>query len=203
MKPINTIYIIFLISLLISSCKQSNEPGQYDSSLGILPLKTGNTWQYSYQTLDSGGHAVDTASVIMSVVRFDSIGSFKGYIIRGFYFWFINPVVFANRTDGLYTANMPPFISDPAPPPVIERTIAYPTFSGDTLTYSGYLLKTRSVNQKITVKAGYFTCIVYDIIKDNRNLGEIWMTPNIGIIKSRQQVGLATEVHELQTYKLY
>ncbi len=189
--------------LLFLSCNLNDESGQYDSSFGILPLKTGNTWQYFQQTLDSNGNALDTSTVTMSVIRSDSIGSFKGYSIRGFYFWFVNPVIFANRADGLYTANIPGIIFIPLPPPKIEKTIAFPTFRGDTLTYSGYLIKTRNVNETLTVKAGTYSCIVYDIEKDNHNLGEIWMAPYVGIIKSRQQIGIASEVHELQSFRLY
>lgn len=203
MKPIKAVYVILLISLVELSCNLSEEPGQYDSSYGILPLKTGNTWEYFQQTLDTNGYAIDTSSIIMSVTGPDSIGSFKGYRIRGFFFWIVNPIVFANYPDGLYTANGPLLVVISGSPTNIERAIAFPTFPGDTLTYSGFLIKTRSVNQPITVKAGNFNCIVYDIIKDNHNLGEIWMTPEVGIIKARQQIGYATEVHELQTFKLY
>jgi hypothetical protein len=85
-------YLLFILSLLlICSCSESTEP---DNSIPeLIPLKIGNTWNYSRTVYDSSGFVHYTDNIISSVQR-DTIIILSGMDIlmhQGVFISLINP----------------------------------------------------------------------------------------------------------------
>lgn len=196
-------HLLAALIIVFPSCKedQTTQPSGLPAGV-ILPLATGDFWEFDKTRYDGNGAIIDTSVVVMDVMRPDTLGGVAGFVLRNQIFWFINPgrMLVTNRSDGLYTATTPLII--PQPPPTVARALKYPTFVGDTLTYQGYLIRTRALAQSTTVHAGTFSCIAYDVIVDRDTLAEILAAPNVGFVHVWQQIGFVREVHELRSYDL-
>jgi hypothetical protein len=212
-----TSVMLFLlgINLSLTSCEKSTEPAPLSSV--ILPLEIGNSWQYARTSARPDSTEPDT-TIIMEVWRQDTMDTFIGYSLRnliiGPVVFFGGPMIFANRSDGLYSAEqsggvpvapMPPVSPmppAPAAPPKIARTLPYPTFDGDTLTYLQYKIKTESTSCTVSVPAGSFQCIQYTVLQYEDTVGMIWCKPDVGLVKTWARYGYAEYAHNLLSYSL-
>jgi hypothetical protein len=200
----NLIVIILFIMVTLSACEDERSislQAQNDSGV-IWPLATGNTWVYKHTLVDTSRNLFDSSTVSMVVLGKDSNQTFVGYHIRDFIFWFVNPGVLlaANRTDGFYLATWGLIV--PRPAPNVARGLPYPTFPGDTLTYQGLLITTQRTSTVITVPAGTFECVQFDISSNGESRGTIWASPNVGIVKTSYRVALPTDTYTLMSYQL-
>ena len=71
-------YLLFILTvLLIYSCSESTEP---DNSINeLIPLKIGNTWNYSRTVYDSSGFVLYTWNINSSIQRDTIINYTKWY----------------------------------------------------------------------------------------------------------------------------
>ena len=167
----------------------------------ILPLATGNFWEFLRTGIDSSGTSIDSSSLMVTVGQPDTFGTEKAYPVSNFRLEFEDPgpLLRVNRTDGLYNVAVRP---SPDPPSFIH-VLTFPTVIGDSLPYSGYIIRTGSVNESVTVPAGSFTCIRYDILLNGITVGQTYVVPNIGIVKSWQRYfGLLRQVDQLRSYHI-
>jgi len=169
--PMNPRFFALLLLLLLSSCRGGNGVINPEAS-SIMPLATGNTWDYVVVTSSScqchkvitlgdterlngfrGYMSNDTARVI---VVFDTIGQTDSAILLDHY-------DYAEGIDGIYLL-IPGF----AP----ERIVHYPARRGDASLLAAPSLVVRyfaspitsvviTTDTLITVPAGSFTCIGY------------------------------------------
>jgi hypothetical protein len=190
-----------MISLLaVPSCKKDNltQPNSRTISDVILPLAAGNTWRYQGQLIDTTGNVVHTDTVAMNAMGPDTIRSVYGYWIQGSIFGFIQYNGLSNRSDGLYAQSL-------YEPPTYSRALPFPTFIGDTVRYGYWLVKTKTLDQTVSVSAGIFTCIEYDVYDaSNHNLLlEMFCSSNVGLVKLLPFNNFPSAEYQLISYKLY
>lgn len=193
--------LVFGIILLLSNCNQANDPTSMPSVL--VPLEVGNSWQYAQTWARLDSVAPDT-TITMDVRHKDTVDTFVGYylnnmIIAPFRLWGSLPML-ANRSDGLYTAQLSYVV--PTGPPLVARALSYPTFAGDTLTYLQYRVRTQSTSSSVSVPAGTFDCIEYMFLQNDDTVATIWCKPNLGLIKTWTKYGLVQYTHKLVSYFL-
>jgi len=167
----------------------------------ILPLAEGNSWIYVRTEIDSSGATVDSSVFMMAVGQPDTFGTEKAYPVSNFRFEFEGTNLFlrVHRSDGLY--NVKPR-SNPDPP-IFIHVLPFPTMIGDSLLYSGYVIRTGSANESVTVPAGSFACIRYDISENGIIVGETFVAANIGIVKFWQRYfDLLRQEDKLRSYYL-
>jgi len=144
----------------------------------------------------------------MTIDRLDTIKSFIGYHVTGFILWSWRTTYCSQTTDGVYIAVDPdeglPVSIPPLPPkPLITgKGLSFPTVIGDSWQFDTYVIRTKNLNQSISVPAGIFSCVEYEILDSSSVVGAIWSSPNMGIVKATLKVGSQTQVNELNSYKL-
>lgn len=196
--------ILILLMLNLSNCSKPEEETTQDGV--ILPLSEGYTWKYTQDVVPENTFFSDIDTVIMEVVRADTMDGFVGYFVRNL---IIEPIRFddgstmrlSNRDDGLYTATKYMF-TEPSPPAIVERALPYPTVVGESIEYSGFNIVTKSISHPVTVPAGNFDCLWFEVYSDSSLLAEIWAQADIGIIRSWMQFGSIKIHHELTQYEL-
>ena len=165
-------------------------------------MANNNTWNYRRIWLDSNSVAKDTFSITTKMYGPDTVGTFVGYGIDNF-FWPYMISLFANFNDGVYTIDNPAYLIAPPPPPKLEKAISYPTRLGDTLTSKGLLVRTKSMNESVSVPAGKFgDCIVYDFYDKGSLVAEAYISPNRGVIRMWARYGTQQQMNELTSYVL-
>ena len=194
--------IIVQIVLLICC----NNPENSIPQEGVLiPLSEGNHWDYRKTSSRLEVLSPEADTVNMKVVQSDTMDGFAGYYVENL---IIGPVIFgpadlilANRSDGLYSA-LRSLDFYPPPAPTVERALAYPTDVDERIEYSSYQIVTKSLSEPISVPAGDYDCLWYEVYGDTTLLGEIWVKPDIGIIRSWIQFGIKKYYHDLIEYEI-
>lgn len=208
MKKIS-FYLFPIIILLFLSCKRSGVSGPELTFNTILPLSVGNYWVYSsvdyrINEFDSSIIILDSSIVKMEVDKEDTLDSFIGFSIKDYIFlitWDISEILFANKDDGLYIVQRQGFVYPPQPAR-ISKALSYPTFVGETNSFGGYIIKTKSLSELKSVEAGSFNCILFEVFFHDALVGKLWVAPNLGIVKSWRLFGLVIEENELLYYNL-
>lgn len=168
-----------------------------------LPLEEGNMWESQRLTLDASGFVTDSSTIVMSVASRDTFGTEVGYRLNNFlFFTIVYPpvaVLWTNKSDGVYDILGDPLA--PSSPPDVRRALPFPTFPGDSLVYAGLTISTYSLDELTTVITGSFACIRYDVSSGGSLVGQIFIAPNLGIVKAwQQQFGNSRVVDELRSF---
>jgi hypothetical protein len=200
------LYLLFILSaLLICSCSESTEP---DNTINqLIPLKIGNTWNYSRTVYDSTGTVEYTENINSSVEKDTSIEGIKWYgysdVPAGIYF--------TNKSNGYWAfvkANTGNFLNDTS-----LLVYKYPTKVGDIYGDPETPREVISLDEKITVPAGEFKVIhlITTYIGSTNYLidsFETFIAPGVGIIK-HMQIGkkydgtkFVVYLDELESYTL-
>jgi len=204
-SPKTKLLILVLIQSIIflMSCDNPNDEIIQDGVL--IPLEEGFEWNYlqTWETTSSNITAPDTFRMWVMVA--DTFDTFSGHYFARF---MISPMSFgetwmitSNKPDGIYTA-IRSFNSAGPTPPIIERALPYPTHVGERIPYDGHQVVTKSLSTSVTVPAGSFSCLWYEVHKDNALVAEYWIKPDIGIIKSWIELGTTKYYRELLDYEL-
>lgn len=179
---------IFIILIMISfiACKKDSptEPAD-NSSIGIVPLKTGNSWTYKIQP--------ENIIITGTISKEKIIDNQKWYSFENSELWV------TNKSDGLWIYDGDRFYLG----------YRYPAKVGDScnaMYYYNTIVK--SISDTIKVPAGTFICYKYqsnrnDIYDKSTEMIE-WYAPNVGMIKSYfyNTNGQIISTIELQSYKL-
>ncbi len=194
-------FLILLLTTTFPACKEEAGVPSIPAEDAILPLTTNNSWNFLRRGIDSNGVTVDSSLLSMTVGQPDTLGTEEAYPVSNFPFVFIDPgpLLWANRTGGLYNV-----IPGPTPPSrAFVRVFQYPTAMCDSLRFSGHTIVTASVTEMVTVPAGSFRCVRYDIFQSGTLRGQLFVAPNVGIVKSWQRYfGLSALVDELWTFQV-
>jgi len=202
--------VALVVSLLalgtVPSCKTHSTEPKIDAGV-IMPMAPGDTWNYGSAWFDSTGVVTYSFTVEMSTYGPDTVGSFIGYGFYNFLLWPLS-ILFENEPDGVYSTNDPSAeligTGPSSPQPIeIDKALSYPTYPGDTLTYRGYLIRTQSINEMMTVPAGSFKCIHYDAYSADVLSYQLWLSPNVGMVRVWRKLGPQVRVDSLQTYQLH
>jgi len=166
-----------------------------------LPLTEGNSWEYQQTTLDSAGIVTDSSGLTMTVGAPDTIADVTYHSISNFIFPYLDVTLWTNLPDGVY--GISPLPPPPGPsPPNVSQLLSFPTFPGDTLVYRAYTLHTASLSVNIVVPAGSFNCVRYDIYSAGEMVAQLFITPNVGIIKAWRKTGQSRIVEELDSLQV-
>lgn len=168
----------------------------------ILPLAAGNSWNFLRSWIDTNGVTVDSISLQMTVGQPESLGTERAYPVSNFPFVFVNPspLLCANKAGGLYNVI-------PGPDPLsraFAKVFAYPTSPGELTTIYGYTIRTGTVSEQVVVPSGSYTCVRYDILQSDSLLGQLYVAPGTGIVKSwKRYYGVSALVDELRSFQLH
>lgn len=192
MKFSKHILFFFIAGVLSFSC--DSELTSPTAGSQILPLAIGNKWNYQSYWVNNHIIVSDTFFTQMSITSLDTVKSYIGYRLRNFLFWDWRSTYCSNKSDGLHIAIDPdenaPIPPPPPPPPrplIIGKGLSSPTYVGDSWNFDTYQIRTAKLNQSISVPAGVFNCINYEIFEADTLIAELWVTPAIGIIKGLQK----------------
>ncbi|HVN48801.1 MAG TPA: hypothetical protein VMU30_08275 [Bacteroidota bacterium] len=187
-------FLVLVLLFTITSCKKENTTQPVSGSLSkvILPLAAGNSWTYQGQYVDTSGNVGLIDTVTMTTYGPDTIGGFAyGY-------WIQNSILGFIKYDGLYAQSE-------FEPSISNRALSFPTFIGDTVIYNYWLVKTRMVDTMISVQAGTFACIEYDVYITSNPIifAKMFWSPNIGLVKLLPFKGYPSAEYRLISFKLY
>jgi hypothetical protein len=166
------ILLAFLFIILLSGCK--NNPTGPTNAKEIWPLKIGNNWVLKSYHLDSLGNITDTLSVTYHVDSDTTINGQKIYIINHYTF----PLYCCNLSDGFYQYSV-----NQAGHDTLIIALKYPVNEGDIFLSGLDTFHVKSTNENISVPAGNFSCIHYEIIGNVVGKTVIYCTPGVGLIK--------------------
>jgi hypothetical protein len=191
-------YLLFILaSLLIYNCSESTEPDDFIKEL--IPLKVGNTWNYTRTVYDSVGVILYTENIISEVQKDTIINTIK---------WFgytdvPASVYFTNKSNGywLFQKAIPNYFLNDTSFVVYK----YPTQVGDIYGDPETPMEVLSVDEMITVPAGKFKVIhlITTFIGSSNYLldsFETFIAPGIGIIQ-RMQIGKKYDGTKFIVYK--
>jgi len=197
LKVINILLLLLLSSTIFLSCSESTEPDDFMKEL--IPLKVGNTWNYTRTVYDSVGVILYTENIISMVQKDTIINHIK---------WFgytdvPASVYFTNKSNGYWSFQKAVpnyFLNDTS-----FVVYKYPTQVGDIYGDPETPKEVISVDEMITVPAGKFKVIhlITTFIGSTNYLldsFEIFIAPGIGIIQ-RMQIGKKYDGTKFIVYK--
>jgi hypothetical protein len=145
-------YLLFILtSLLIYSCSESTEP---DNTINqLIPLKIGNTWNYSRTVYDSSGFVLYNWNINSSIQR-DTIINYTNW-----YGFTDAPgsVYFTNKSDGYWALQT--IVPNYFPNDTSYILYKYPTEVGDIYGSPESPKEVVAVDETLTVQAGNFKVI--------------------------------------------
>ena len=204
----NTFINVILFLFILSSCDNSTDVNINDSN-NLIPLALGNEWRYErakyrFNRSDSLTTLSDSTSIVMEVVELDSIGNFSGFKIEHIPFWFSykpGTRIYYYKEDGLYYVQSVGLVYPP-PEPTEKKLLSFPTSIGDKHSFGSFTIHTIATNEIVKLFSKTYNCIRYSVSSKDEVVGELWITPSIGIIKSWQYLGVNTYYYYLTTYNL-
>jgi hypothetical protein len=158
-KNISRIFI-FLITIFFIGC-QSNE---------LIPLKVGNLWIYKSEKLDEEGNSANSSYSYMSILADTTIDGVKYSLRNGN----SRGDFCMNGTDGfnIYLRGQSPVLD-----------LKYPVKLNETFLRRNHdTTFVTSMDEKVEVPAGKYTCIKYETLSGGSKL-IYHVCPNVGIIK--------------------
>lgn len=197
-------FLLFVLAAAAGfpACKdETNVPATPDQDQ-ILPLAAGNTWEFLRSWIDSNGVTVYSSSLLMSVGQPDTFGTEKAYPVADFPFVFVSPepLFCSNKPGGLYNAIPAPDSLSAA----FARLLTFPTNVGDSTHFSQHTIRTASVNEHVVVPGGSFTCVRYDIFQSDTLRGQLFVAPNIGIVRAWQRYyAVSALIDEMRSFRLH
>ena len=212
LKPIRV--IIFFSFLLFSACENSIAPVSdiiSGISTDLLPLEINNKWDYNleiyrYNSTSSTYEFFYSSKVTMKVLKFDTLATYVGFDIEHIPFWISwrpGKKVYFYKNDGLYFAESSAEITVPPSLPSEKLLLKYPTKIGETTSFNGFYISPKTKDEKITLYSRTYNCIKYQVKSDKVIVGEIWISPKIGIVKTWQNIGVKRYYCYLNSYVLY
>jgi hypothetical protein len=192
------LYLLFILSaLLIYSCSESTEP---DNTINqLIPLKIGNTWNYSRTVYDSTGTVEYTENINSSVEKDTSIDGIKWYD----YTDAPTGIWYTNKSNGywIYLEAITGYVLNDTSYIIYK----YPTHIGDVYGVPEMTREVVSIDQEISVPAGNFKVIhiITTYIGSTNYLldsFETFIAPGVGIIK-RVQIGKKSDGTKFIVYK--
>lgn len=193
------LYPFFVIALAFVFTNCSEPTGTSFFTSGIIPLETGNTWNYMLTSYDS--------SNVINYQENKSTTIDKDTIINNQIWFRYNDIPqglwYTNKQDGYWVfakAGLPSIQNDTS-----VLVYKYPTQTGDTYGDWDSPTEVLSTNETITVPAGKFKVIHLKItrpLSTNYLLDshEIFINPDIGIIKT-MQIGKKLDGTKFIVYK--
>lgn len=185
MKPTRSFPIIFVLLILLSilsimSCSDDAVSTPSDPSVGIIPLKTGNSWTFLTTFYDTVGVVKFTNEVKETIYGDTSIAGTKW-----FYPSTTHDIMVTNLTDGYHWREQ--FVGGSGAEEMLVWK--YPAVKGDFFPYAGVSVFILSTSEVVTVPAGTFDC--YHYWSTYRNAAgdtvtghmDAWLSPNIGMVK--------------------
>lgn len=185
---------------LLGGCSTSNTLGTDYSQTGIVPLAVGNSWTYVVSSYDSIPGVTTTDSMTLSVPADSVMFGKRFYLLYGAHY-------VTNTDSGLikYNGTHDNFVD-------FRMYYQYPTVRGATFSWlqagSAYV---ESVDTLVSVVAGSFHCIHYQIRMHMRPYEDDYVCPNIGLVKRITYIYFpyplsaelrGTSTSELQRYTL-
>ncbi len=166
--------------IIFQSCDSNDSKPEGPSASGedvLLPLDPSFYWIYEVKVYDEMGNIKESSFDTMKVKNLINMESEIWYMIS---FFGSETPYFVNRPDGLHIYGYPD-----------ENEIMfykYPASPGDNWVINDKSVKVASVNEKINVEAGNFTCYRYDIKNTADSLNDtqaetIYFYPGIGLVK--------------------
>lgn len=181
MSTIKSVLCFAIVALLFPNCSETTEP---ENSTGeLIPLKVGNSWNYTEISYDSSGSIIQTQNVNRTMVKDTSILNYTWYADNEA----PDGVWFTNKPDGHWAfikANTGLIIND-----TTILVYKYPPQVGDIYGDSSEVV---SIDEGITVPAGRFRAI-HIVGKNPNSIGytlmyscELFIAPQVGIVKKLQ-----------------
>ena len=157
------------IILLLSSCKNEDNPVNQNYLPELLPLKIGNWWAFQRTDFDSTGNIVSTFADTMRVLR--------DTVIQNEHWFITNHGIYRNAKDGLRYWSW----SDNS-----SYVYSYPANENDIFIMGSAIVKVKSVNEKISVPCGDFSCYHYQAELSQLYNWQInyFLSPGIGFVSS-------------------
>ena len=148
--------------------------GCRDAACDIMPLAISNRWLMERISYDTLGQEISRDTTLNIVERDSVIGSETWY--------FMSPVWYTNRSDGLWFGGGP----------VGGMLFKYPAQVGDTFTCTGcsFYHVVTSIDKTITIDLGSFYCYEYTTVYDWEDTTVSYVAPGIGPIKSMSRYQL-------------
>jgi hypothetical protein len=180
MKKPSFLFSLSLLMFLISSCDKSN-PVSYDSSIGIIPLKVGNTWVMTFSYCNSNGVVTETG--------IDSAWVSDDTVISGQHYFLVSDQ--QKDSAGIPITQIISYLARNSPSGYSLRLDSteqilydYPYRIGDTSIVAS--------NEVVTVPTGTYYCVVYQFRAGTYEIngvthyiiGKHYICPNIGMIKT-------------------
>lgn len=194
---------IFISLLFFNSCKEDSLSPQLDGD--FLPLRIGNYWGYSYQSIDSLGIATDTIKWVEYVDSDTVVKGNKYYSIRDLFSAFMGfKLFYTNKSDGLYMFDQ--FGES------LSLIFKYPVKQNELIYREYDTLKVINTLQETITPAGKFYCVVYQHSEFNNSqwyYENTYFCPGVGKIKvetgyTRDQINYKPHsVMQLEVYKIY
>ncbi len=188
------VYSWFIVALAAAAMMLAACSGDDDNSGGvIIPLKIGKTWYYQEVMGETAAKAPPSDYVFfLSVLSTKEIREQTTYAVLAGDPWdYYYADYFRNKDDGIHYYgyydywDMEEYIYN------AEGLLwKYPCKAGDT--YQGFYDEFReitvvSTNAKVTVPAGTYTCVQYEVPWYSNEYGESWsykyFAPDVGLVK--------------------
>ncbi len=166
-------FILIFAVVLITACSESSSPSVKKNE--IFPLKAGNSWTYQSKS-------IDTTIITNLWVEKDTLIQGESWykILADSMFSYY----YKNLDDGLWALDMQDFIYY-KPSNLIYK---YPAKVNDEYYIEHEKYKIISIDQKVEVPAGTFSCYVYQNDYSNFDghhyFNEVYLSQGTGIIKS-------------------
>jgi len=169
--------VFLFISIVITcySCSE-NSTESNPNNISLIPFKLNNYWEYAHIIYDSGGNIIISDSALYKVDKdtFFLNQRYFGYEDSRFYY--------TNKNDGLWMYEL---IGDSVKNGIYLK---YPCNVGDSYVFifgRPLNVTVTSLNEKVTVEAGTFSCIQYRFrYTPTSPYSYTYVAPGVGIIKS-------------------
>jgi len=217
MKLLNIILLLLVLNScgVVDSKYAENATKCEDLELTLIPLCVDNWWKYrvtAYELTDTlYTDLLNESSDSMAIWAYTDDREAEGKTYDWFYVsgLIVNPYILygehpglKNGPDGLlgiirYGSILQTDSVD------VDMIAQYPTYEGDSTIFKDYIFITESLDETIVVEGGTFHCIKYHGIHGSVEIGDIWFSPGVGIIKSWQIDYYGhRKVHELVKYSV-
>ena len=171
----------------------------------LFPLELGTLWKYQITELDEEGKTIRTRAGTSQVVGVHLIDGKRWFNVfeMGYGFWVRNTPLGMEEADiSLDEETMQ--LKTRAP----RLFFKYPAMKGETYDLDeeldDYKMVVTDVKQKVTVPAGTYECVVYDVMEGGEPSNRFYLAPGIGLVKFQQSAEMTesgrAEVIEMTSF---
>lgn len=181
------ISVAFMPSVTTAQVKVADS----DSLPPLFPLELGSEWRYQIIEVDEEGKAIRKRLGTSQVVGVHIISGKRWFSVfeMGYGFWV------RNTAEGLEEADIQldeDTMQLKATPP--RLFFKYPAKENETYAFDPEFdeqkMVVKSVERKVTVPAGEFSCVVYELMEGDKLSSRFYVVPGTGIVKFYQSADL-------------